>query len=328
MERFLTPERIYTGVINKKINKSNAIDQLVSLIEGSDDQKVRSESISILNRLHFHDPRIFKVIENSLLSDESPLVRSTAASVIGNQFLKEGVNILTWAIQHEKSPLIIKAILDLNLNLTDKRLKSLSKELNHYISKIASLIGIVQNEAKFIIDLEGIIAKNEEKYNLELSSYRFFKELYDQELGEYWLTIKNEHIEALSFNLFNWKYIKLHPDMFNSIIKLRDPIAYLEILRKFRLGTRDYFFLPESISLLKNLKKLNLSDNNIRELPKAFFKLPKIRYLDLSSNLLQEIPENIKDLRLLSTLKIQNNQIREIPKSLEYYFDNLTVFEI
>ena len=69
MERFLTPKIIYIGVINKKINKSIAIDQLVSLIEGSDDPKVRSESISILNKLSFHDPRIFKVIENCLLSE-------------------------------------------------------------------------------------------------------------------------------------------------------------------------------------------------------------------------------------------------------------------
>ncbi len=236
MEKPISPETIYNGVKSKEISKDIAVSQLISLIEGSNNPKIRSESISIFNRLNIHDIRIFKIIENCLLSDESPFVRSSAVNLIGCQFLKEGLEILTWVVQHDNSPLVIKSIFDLNLELTDTRLKSLSKELDNYLEKIALALGIVHNEAKFILDLEEKFAYTEEKYELELGSYELFTMLKDQKLGEFWLTIKKKHIEALSFNYFNWKYLKQNPSMFDSIYNLQDPIIYLNLLRKFHLS--------------------------------------------------------------------------------------------
>ena len=128
MEKFLSPETIYSGLKNKEISRNIAVDQLISLIEGSNNPKIRSESISILNQLIIHDPKIFKIIESSLLSDENPNVRMAAVNYIGHQYIKEGLNILMWVVQHEQSPLVIKAIFDLNLGLTDVRFKSLSKK--------------------------------------------------------------------------------------------------------------------------------------------------------------------------------------------------------
>ena len=136
MEKFLSPETIYSGLKNKEISKNIAINQLISLIEASNNPKIRSESISILNKLNIRDPKIFKIIENSLLSDESHFVRSSAVNLIGCQFSKEGLDTLTWVLQHEKSPLVIKAIIDLNLDLTDTRFKSLNNELTRYLAKI------------------------------------------------------------------------------------------------------------------------------------------------------------------------------------------------
>ena len=328
MEGNLSPENIYSGVKSKEINKSIAVDQLLSLIEGSNNSETRSDSISILNKLNIRDTKIFKIIENSLLSDESPIVRSSAVNLIGYQFLKEGIDTLTWVVQHEKSPLVIKAIFDLNLKLADARLKSLKKELEDYLEKIALDIGIVHNEAKFILDLEGKFARTEEKYELELESYKLFTKLKDQKLGEFWLTIKKRHIEALSFNYFNWRYLKQNPSMFESVSNLQDPILYLNILRKYHLSHIKDFLIPESISLLTKLKKLNLSRNNIRFLPKTLFLLSKLKYLDLSYNMMSEIPEEITKLKFLTTLKIQNNQISEIPRGVIDYLDSLSNYKI
>ena len=69
MEKFLSPETIYSGLKNKEISRNIAIDQLISLIEGNNNPKIRSESISILNKLKIRDPKIFKIIESSLLAD-------------------------------------------------------------------------------------------------------------------------------------------------------------------------------------------------------------------------------------------------------------------
>ena len=112
MEKFLSPETIYAGVKSKEISKNFAVDQLISLIEGSNSSETRSESISILNKLNISESRIFRLIENSLLSDESPIVRTSAVNLIGCQFLKEGIDTLTWVVLHDKSPLVIKAIFD------------------------------------------------------------------------------------------------------------------------------------------------------------------------------------------------------------------------
>ena len=328
MEKFLSPETIYSGVESKEISRNIAVDQLISLAEGSNIPKIRSKSISILNKLNVHDPKLFKIIENSLLSDESPIVRSSAVNLIGCQFLKEGLDTLTWVVQHEKSPLVIKTIFDLNLELTDKRLKSLNKELTDYLAKLALTIGIVHNEARFILDLECIFAYTEESYDLELRSYTFFTKLKDQKLEEFWLTIKNKHIESLSFNYFNWKYMKKNPGLFDSISNFQDPTVYLNLLRKSCLTYEEHLVIPESISLLSKLKKLNLSKNNIRKLPKSMFLLSNLKYLDLSYNKLSEIPAEITRLKFLTTLRIQNNQINNIPKVANEYLGKLKKYKI
>ncbi len=328
MGKFLSPETIYSNLINEEISRDIAFDQLISLIEGSNNPKIRFESISILNQLKIHDPKLFKIIESSLLSDESPHVRGSAVKLIGHQFLKEGLDTLTWVVQHEKSPLVLKAIFDLNLDLTDTRFKSLNKELDEYLAKISLSVGIVSNEAKFILDLEALFAQNEENYVLELTSYQFYTKLKDSKLEEFWLTIKNKHIESLSFNYFNWRYVKRNPGLFNSISKLQDPVVYLNLLAKIHSAYNKNLKVPESISLLTKLRKLNLSNNYIIELPKSMFLLSNLRYLDLSYNILDEIPEEITNLKSLTNLKIQNNQIRKISKAISEYLDNLSTHKI
>jgi hypothetical protein len=328
MEKFLSPETIYSGVKSKEISRNIAIEHLISLIEGSNIPKIRSKSISILNKLMVHDPKVFKIIENSLLSDESPFVRSSAMYLIGCQFLKEGLDTLTWVVQHEKSPLVIKTIFDLNLDLTDTRIKSLNKELNNYLEIIALTLGILNNEARFILDLEAIFALTKENYKLELGSYKFFTKLKDQRVNEFWLTIKNEHIESLSFNFFNWSYLKQNPDLYDSISHLQDPLVYLKLLRKSHLDYLVNVKIPESVALLTNLKKLNLSDNGIRELPKSIFFLSKLKYLDLSHNILSEIPEEITMLNSLKTLRIHNNDISRIPKTVNVYLEKLNKLKV
>ena len=328
MEKFLSPETIYSGLKNEEISRDIAFDQLISLIEGSNNPKIRSESISILHQLKIHDPKFFKIIESSLLSDENQFVRRSAVNLMGHQFLKEGLETLTWVAQHENSPLVLKAIFDLNLDLTSKRFKSLNKELTEYLAKIGLAVGIKSNEAKFILDLEALFAQNEENYVLELTSYQFYTKLKDSKLGEFWLTIKNQHIESLSFNYFNWKYVKRNPGLFNSISNLQDPVVYLNLLGKIHSTYNQILKIPESISLLTKLRKLNLSKNYIVKIPKSMFLLSNLEYLDLSYNMLDEIPAEITKLKSLTSLKIHNNQINKIPKAVSEYLDKLNTYKI
>jgi Leucine-rich repeat (LRR) protein len=172
--------------------------------------------------------------------------------------------------------------------------------------------------------LEVCFARVEENYELELGTYKLFTKLIDPKLSDFWLTIKKKHIEALSFNFFNWRYLKQKPSMFNSISNLQDPIVYLNMLRKFHLSHIEDFLIPKSISRLTRLKKLNLSKNRIRFLPKSLFLLSKLKYLDLSHNMLSEIPKEITMLKFLDTLRIHDNQFSEIPKVVDDYIENLS----
>ncbi len=328
MKNFLSPDKIYSNVENGKFSKAIATELLISLIEGSDNPTTRAESIKISEKLKIHDQKIFKILENSLLSDESPLVRKSAANFIGQFFLKKGSNTLIWVIQHDKSPLVIKVISDLNSKLNSARYKSLSKEINMYLAEIALSVGIVQNEAKFILDLEALFAQNETDYELELKSYEFYKKLKDNKLGESWLTIRNKRIESLSFNYYNWKYLKEIPSMFSSISELHDPMVYLNFLGKLALKSSEILKIPDSIARLTNLKQLNLSRNNIKVFPKSILSLVHLKFLDISHNKITDIPVEIKNLNSLDVLRINHNDIRKIPNYLREFLLTLQDFKI
>ena len=82
MKELISPGIIFYGVLNGDLSKNIARDQLLLLLEGSDNPKIRTESIETINKLKIRDPRMFKVLENSLLSDENAFVRNSAARLI------------------------------------------------------------------------------------------------------------------------------------------------------------------------------------------------------------------------------------------------------
>ncbi len=328
MKNFLSQDKIYSNVENGKLSKAIAAELLISLIEGSDNPTTRAESIKISEKLKIHDQKIFKILQNSLLSDESPLVRKSAANFIGQIFLKKGLNTLIWVVQHDKSPIVLAAISNLKSRLNKARFESLSKEINAYLVEIALSVGIVQNEAKFILDLEAIFAQNETDYELALEAYQFYKKLKDNKLGESWLTIRNKRIESLSFNYYNWKYLKEIPSMFSSISKLQDPMVYLNFLGKLALKSNEILKIPDSLALLTNLKKLNLSRNNIKVFPKSILSLTYLKYLDISHNKISDIPVEINNLNSLDVLRINHNQLRQIPNFLREFLLTLQDFKI
>lgn len=111
MRKTLTPESIYNYIIRGKLNKAEGVELLISIIQESEDAALRAEYIELFKKLDHKSETIFKILENSLISDENPFVRNAAANTIIGNYLKEGLNALKWTIQHEKSPLVLKTIL-------------------------------------------------------------------------------------------------------------------------------------------------------------------------------------------------------------------------
>ena len=314
MRESFTPERIYYDVKHGKLSKSEAIEVLISLIGGSNEAKDREKCLDVCKQLSLKTERIFKILENSLISDENPLVRSAAARAIFSNFLKDDLSSLKWAIQHEKSPIVLKTIFDLFKNIDNQKIKFLNKELHKRIEKFALAIGLVPDEAKFILDLEALFAKDGENYEINTDTYGYYQSLTDD--GEPWLEIKNKHITGLSLNFYNWRFVKENPEYVDYLLSLFHLNLFLSALKKLNINRKKIREIPDSIGSLASLERLNLSRNKIRNLPKSIGSLPSLKKLDLSRNDILEIPLSICQMTSLKWLDLSHNNIREIPVAI------------
>jgi len=319
MKEISKPEKIQKAFINGDLSKENAVEQLILLIEGSNNTEMRVESIKTLGNLKIYTETIFKTLENYMISDESAIVRASVVNYLIHNFLEDSLPALKWIIQHEKSPLPLKVIFDSIKKFDSPHLKLIKKDLTSWNESFSSKVGVDSQESKFFLDLEVLFAKGKRNYEIDPFIYKHFEELSDIKDGEPWLVIKNKHVEILNFNYFNWKFIKNNTDIVNSLSKLHDINVYLCSLRKYSHNDIIISSIPESIGSLIHLKKLILRRNGIRKLPISIKKLTLLKELDISYNKFEEIPDEINSFNRLETLNIKHNFIQKIPESLSHY---------
>jgi Leucine-rich repeat (LRR) protein len=325
MVNLLTPKSICTDVANGKIHKALASELLISLIEGSDDHIMRAESIKAFEIVGVKAPNSFKIFENTLLSDESQIVRSASLNLIAKNYLNKGKNSIKWVIQYDRSPLLMKNLINLSNDLTifPKNLKELISRRFH---KIASQLGLLPFEAKFILELEALFSTNQKKSILRTDIYKKYTKLRNLNGNYEWLNIKKRSIIALSFNYFSWKFLRNNSEKLNSISKLNYPDVYLNKLKDYSKNG-NVVTIPESINNLSNLRILDLSNNNLKEIPQAITSLKRLHTLDLSHNNISTIPKEIKNLNSLKNLILSENQIHSIPHSLNGFLNSLENFK-
>ncbi|MFW9877649.1 MAG: leucine-rich repeat domain-containing protein [Candidatus Thorarchaeota archaeon] len=134
-----TPRVIYENYRRNNIDKKKTIDLLISIIENIDDVEVRDDCIEILNKLDFKNKKLFKILENILISDENENLRYTAAKIIKSKFLKNALVPFLWALQHESSYNCLIIIIKTLKELHDKRINTtLICEIKKAGSKIYS----------------------------------------------------------------------------------------------------------------------------------------------------------------------------------------------
>ncbi len=316
MKGSLTPDKIQKSLIIGDLTRENAAEQLISLIEGSDDTKIRIESIKILEKLNFQNENVFKTMESCLISDESALVRTAVAEYIIHNYLEDGISALIWSIQHESSPLVLILFFEFIEKFGSPQFESINKELHFWNKEFSKKIGVVPQESRFFLDLEVLYARSKENYSIDPYSYKYFENIKNINERDPWLNIKDNHVQSLTFNYFNWKYVKFNSDILKSFLKLQDIEIYLNSLKKYSQNDVSLPLVPESIGSLSQLKKLNLRRNGLKALPKSFKNLNLLKELDLSYNRLEEIPEYIYSFNNLESLNIKHNHIQNISESL------------
>ena len=97
----LTPKEIYRDLKNKNINQITAYNLLTSLVENSENENIRLESILNLEKIGLFSDKLYNFLENLLISDSNRRIRNAAAQFLEKKFLEKAINPLKWAIKHE-----------------------------------------------------------------------------------------------------------------------------------------------------------------------------------------------------------------------------------
>ncbi|MCK4380310.1 MAG: HEAT repeat domain-containing protein [Candidatus Lokiarchaeota archaeon] len=315
MKETLTPRSIRKNLSNGDLSKENAADLLISLIETSDNTKIRVESIKTLEEFNIQNQKIFKILENCLISDEDAAVRVSVANFIIHNFLDDALPALRWVIQHEKSPLVLKIIFEYIKDHEIPQVNVIKKDFLDWKERFSSKIGVVPQEAIFFLDLEVLFAREKKNYEINAFSYTHFRNLSDIKNEEPWLVINDKHVEILNFNYFKWKFIKDNPDIIDSLSKLQDLDIYLCSIKRYSPSSVVISSIPESIGSLSELKKLILRRNSLKKLPTTMKNLVLLKELDLSYNKLEEFPEILYSLDGLEKVNIKHNKVQNIPTS-------------
>ena len=300
----LTPERILAEFHKKKIDESFATKLLLSLVESSENEEIRVESIKKLNYFGIKDDDVFKLLENLLISDSNETMRKTAAMVLRDNFIDKAFEPVKWAFIHEESPSC--------LTIT-------------YSTLIEIITTIVSNPNSF----NKAILLTEVK-NIRRKEFRLgFEDLYEglkienitvKELGE----ILINYLTVILLEKFYWrlKYkikkckIEELDFLFKGLVRLPDSIQNLTHLKSLILRYNQLTQLPDWIGNLNCLETLNINVNNLNKLPVSIGTLSYLRELSLWKNELIHLPSTIGNLENLETLNIRLNQLKSLPTTI------------
>jgi len=292
MNKILNPDQVFESFTKNRISKEEALNFLITILEKSENSKLRINSLRIIGTFSYKNQRIFNILENCLTSDETQEVRSLSSEIILNQYVQEGLETLKWAIMNEKSSQVLShfnSILNKNNNST------LKNALDLRIKYIASNLNVKVEEVQFLLDL-----------GIQISMDPLI-EIYDQiyyiSQENFICVIKNKHITEFSLSYYP---------------KIPKSIGNLKFLETLYLSCNNFNELPTEFVKLINLKALDLSWNEFKELPNVVNNLHSLEELNLSNNFITELPEWISNLKNLNYLNLKGNNIKIIPSSIEY----------
>ncbi|MFW9951100.1 MAG: HEAT repeat domain-containing protein, partial [Candidatus Thorarchaeota archaeon] len=277
----LTPEAIFNDFKNEYLDKSSAIDLLISLIENVDNINIRLNCIDILGRIELKDKKVFNILENLLIADSNEDIRCQAARVLKNLFLEQSISLLKWAFQNDQS---------LKCSIF-----------------IISLLGELKNNKARNFLLKKVQELKQKKYkNKNFLQGFLIEKLSNTELAE--ILINNS---VISFLKIKFGYLNYEVNQIGLIHKLD-----LSNVDCQGLGYNRLEKALESVLSLQSLIELNLSNNHLKSLPKEILGANNLGVLDLSFNNLSSLPESISKFRMLRFLNLKSNDLKFLPDSL------------
>ncbi|MFX0042781.1 MAG: leucine-rich repeat domain-containing protein [Candidatus Hodarchaeota archaeon] len=329
----LTPKAIYEDLKNKDLDYNSALELLITLIDNTDNVDTRLESIRILEKIQAKDDKVYKLMENLLISDSNEYIRNLAASLIKTLFLDRALKPMKWALENETSLMCLITIISTLSDINNKKSKSF------LIEKIDAL-----TNQKYKFNLQNVFGRK----NLERSSHKDLAELLINYYFISFLKIKFGYIKYEFNNLgyitkldltntdpqgiflsnffdsiLSLNQLKVLDLRFNHLIKLSEISNESDSITSLDLSYNKLIKLPESISKLKFLKILNLKSNRLRTLPDSLGALSLLQTLNLRNNLLNELPKSIPSLKKLKNLDLHGNKLTSIEFKLNQSINDL-----
>jgi len=319
-----SPQLIKKNHRNKKLDKNSAINQLVSIIENSEEVQARIDSINALAQINANIDSVFKLLENLLISDTHEIIRYTAAIVIEKVFLDIALEPLKWVFEHEVSLRCLLAVTKILGKIDSVQSKSL---LINRINKISD--EKIAESLKTLFENRPIESFSSYELSKIVENYFVITEL-EKKFGQISYQVKNGLIFQLdlsdvSSHVFGWTILNKFPEFldylssldkldlkFNRLTMIPDTIGNLPSIAYLDLSFNKIKSLLNSIGSLKDLKYLNLRYNKLKNLPISSGSLYSLTHLDLRANQLLSLPSTIKNLSELEHLDLHGNNLSKL----------------
>ncbi len=298
----LTPKKICEEVKKKVISKHDAFALLISLIENSDNEDIRLDSLKRLEKIGLFNEILFNIIESMLISDSNAKIRNTSAKLIQKKFLDNALEPLKWALRHETDYKCLITII-----------QSLEK-INNIESKL-----VLFDETKKIMKIKylnknkGIENKKFKKTIKKFLKNKKFDKSTNQELAEILINFLTIHHLTKQYPNVYFE-IELRCGLVNEL----DLSDYLEYeVKGTPFGWKNNISSITEISCikyLKQLKKIDLSNNQIENI-KELTQLQNLTHLVLKNNKIEE-KINLKYLKSFTNLQYLDLRDNNIAKKL------------
>jgi hypothetical protein len=264
MNEHPTPESIYSSFVDKKIGTKHALKLFESIINKSDDQEIRVTVLDYIGKLTVDDDSTFNVIENCLISDESPVVKFGAAKALIHYLPDRVLKPLLWTIHNENSVYFLKNMIDLLETQDYLQFEQIRKRI---YKKITSKYNLNSTDSKLILDIEYLDFM---KFRADFNNFLEKFELSDTDKQ----TLLKENTEIGNKGLGRVK--KAEKGFIISLI------------------LSDLNEIPSSICNLRNLQELEISNCKIEKYPEKCPNLLLLKRIIFKNNIVEKVPSWIR----------------------------------
>ncbi|MFX1236155.1 MAG: hypothetical protein ACFFAS_00720 [Promethearchaeota archaeon] len=298
------PEKIYQAYLNNELNSTVVIELLISLLEESENDQIRLESIKILNNLGNLPEKTFKFLEHLFVSESNQDIRLYAFKLVKRHFLYQSLSLIKWALQYESNIESLLEIIDAIILMETKEIKTILAEEVRKISTFTTIPSKTFNSRNLFRDDLRRMFKSRK---IEEFTLKALSEIY---INYRALCMLKKRFFNVQYELKNARVVKL--DLSDVEFEVRGWKS------EFRNNIKNLFEIPELFAF-HSLESLDISNNHLTCV-KQLASLPCLSNVNLSNNNIYDM-QNIKYFKQLPNLvhlDLQGNKIAQNIDPLKY----------